>query len=469
LAPDLSGPVLAAFQALSSASGSEWVEADRQLRPWLEARAELRIRDPAMAVLVAQQVLVDMQARSPREFAAAEALEQWLEVRVVQTAALFTGATASPHGPRNEARPESRPKWLGLVLGLPFLYPVKHRRSLSLLAGATGAVAAATGLAAVIITGTISFNGYGIVVSSPPSIHLPIGVPFAAPTPTGQASGSRGPVVRQGKQPGVGGTSVLPELSSGGHPKPSAASPALVSRPIPQPEAPLAPSVPASPPRPAGPTGPVVRPSPPVFHLGSPPSCRSRAPHPPAATPPPLGHPKTWGPRSDDSSYPGAPRHFGSRCAPGPARPPGPPSPPPGPLGSPHPPSPPSPLPGAPGSPHPPAPTSPASSPTKCACPPVPPNPAAHPDPISQPSPQHSPSPFISPRAPVAISLSQQQSSAPVSGLSAHPRQGGDRHQAPDNGLAHNRAPVPAGDSAQGGSLTTSSEPGLVPAREERR
>ncbi len=451
-----------------------------------------------MAVLVAQQVLVDMQARSPREFASPEDLWQWLEGRVAQTAALFTGAPATPQVSREEVRAKSEPRWLGLLVGLPFLTPIKHLGATSLWAGTAAAAAAASGLAAVIITGGISYHGYEQVVSSLPAVHAPIGIPFAAPTPSGQGTARRRPATGGQTQTNHGSQLVLVAPPTVRQARPRAASP---SAPSPRSQQPTVPRSPASPPTPEPSPGAGMSPPPPVPTPVSQPSCPSRVPHPPLERP---------GSRAREAHLEGraeAPRRFPSPCHPGPPPPPplGPSAPPPGPPGTPHPPGPPQPPgpprpphppgpptpppgppvpptppsppppgppvpptppspppPGPPGppqtpapppppsspeSPPPPGPASPSPSATGRVCPPGPPAPTPSSVPGWQPASPRSSSTLSSAVAPLQLSPPQRQSSAPVQAPMAHSRKYGDRSET----RSADPLPVPAA-RARGGS-----------------
>jgi len=81
-----------AWQALLADRNEGNAEALENLRPWLTASAFAMLPDSQMAALVAQQVLVDLTARTGQAIRSAEELEQWLRVRLTQTVALFTGS-----------------------------------------------------------------------------------------------------------------------------------------------------------------------------------------------------------------------------------------------------------------------------------------------------------------------------------------------------------------------------------------
>ena len=442
--PDLTGPVSGAFQALSAASGSDWVEADRLLRPWLEARAESRIRDPAMAVLVSQQVLVDMQARHPREFASPQDFGQWLEVRVVQTAALFTGAISTPQPLAMDAAPGFWRGHLGAILGLPLLSNLHRFSSISVLAGATVLSAAVTGLAAVAITGAISYSLYEPPGTPLPSVHSPVGVPFAAATRTTPSGGSASAPAHPKVTPlatgrsGVLGTrtSVRPRTIAGVTPLPN-------SHAAPGPSAPVNPSAP-SPTEPARPSSapPPVHPAP-LTPPPPPPSCARVHPAPPhprgargepaSGTPP---HPPAHGAPGRLFCPPGSPRPSAptGRCRP-PAAPPTPSqSPPPscacvhpapphprgasGELASGTPPHPPAhEAPGRlfcpPGSPRPSAPTSRCRPPAAPSTPSQSPPPPAHQTPSEEPTSPESPRSDPTPAVATAPLLSSKPSQLP--------------------------------------------------------
>ncbi|MGA7172078.1 MAG: hypothetical protein WB020_00675, partial [Candidatus Dormiibacterota bacterium] len=81
-----------AWQALIAEREEGNSSALESLRPWLTASATQMVHDHQLAALVAQQVLVDLSARTGQAIRSPEELEQWLKVRLTQTAALFTGS-----------------------------------------------------------------------------------------------------------------------------------------------------------------------------------------------------------------------------------------------------------------------------------------------------------------------------------------------------------------------------------------
>lgn len=122
--------------------------AAEELRPQLEALANLELDDPLMAGLVAQQVVVDFCSRDPTDFTAPGDLAAWLEIRLAQTMALFAGmlgsaaiADAAPAPPL-----PSRPRWRrsrwGLLGGIPGLVGAT---SIASVLAAAGAVAVTVG------------------------------------------------------------------------------------------------------------------------------------------------------------------------------------------------------------------------------------------------------------------------------------------------------------------------------------
>ncbi|MGC8474628.1 MAG: hypothetical protein ACP5PW_09530, partial [Candidatus Dormibacteria bacterium] len=69
------------------------------LRPLLRERSQAAVGDAVLAGLVAQQVLLDLSARTALDFATPADLAAWLAIRVPQTAALFLGAVAPLSSP----------------------------------------------------------------------------------------------------------------------------------------------------------------------------------------------------------------------------------------------------------------------------------------------------------------------------------------------------------------------------------
>ncbi|HUY08614.1 MAG TPA: hypothetical protein VMW80_04080, partial [Candidatus Dormibacteraeota bacterium] len=70
-----------AWQALIAEREEGNSSALESLRPWLTASATQMVHDRQLAALVAQQVLVDLAARTGQAIRSPEELEQWLRVR----------------------------------------------------------------------------------------------------------------------------------------------------------------------------------------------------------------------------------------------------------------------------------------------------------------------------------------------------------------------------------------------------
>lgn len=147
-------PLAAAFLRISLVGElADPVLVEELLRPWLERRALPLTHDRTMAVLTAQQVVVDFGLATPSDFPSAWAMERWLEVRLAQTAALFTGSSA-PVGP---TAPSLRPRRAGLAgIGVvPLAWLARLHRS-SWWLGATAATAVVAGVGAIALTAAVT-------------------------------------------------------------------------------------------------------------------------------------------------------------------------------------------------------------------------------------------------------------------------------------------------------------------------
>ncbi|MGA9774768.1 MAG: hypothetical protein WBU92_02490, partial [Candidatus Dormiibacterota bacterium] len=241
----LGDEVLRAFSDLGdSGSGLEG------LRPILVARAQAVVGDATLAGLVAQQVLVDLAARSPVDFQSASEMGAWLAIRVAQTAALFAGMLAPPIGSGPTSVPLRRASLLGAA-GVSWRRLVRVPTVVAL----TGLASLAAASAAVALTLTTPF----VATRLAPDGTFPISAP----------------------------TGLAPHLVAPPTPKPTTPSP-FRPAPSPSPKAATSPSTlvtVAEPPSTAAPTArtPAPQPSTPPPSPPPPPSL----PPPPSPPPPP--------------------------------------------------------------------------------------------------------------------------------------------------------------------------------------
>ncbi|MGA8426926.1 MAG: hypothetical protein WB801_05005, partial [Candidatus Dormiibacterota bacterium] len=168
-----------AWQAFIAARDEGDPGALETLRPWLVANAALLIHDPQMAALVAQQVMVDLSSRAGQAIRSPEELEQWLKVRLTQTASLFTGGLWEGS---QETPPiaSSIPSALALGAGWYWTRQLASRVARAVpspvLASVTAALA--LGLVAFAMTSSFSFRPHNQPQpKSPPSLTAPGGVP----------------------------------------------------------------------------------------------------------------------------------------------------------------------------------------------------------------------------------------------------------------------------------------------------
>ncbi len=156
------------------------------LRPLLRERAAAQVGDAVLAGLVAQQVLLDLSARTLLDFATPADMAAWLAIRVPQTASLFLGAlaplSATPMpAPSGSLRSAWSRVWAAAV-------------TLPTLAAATAMASIGSASAAVLLTATIASSpaalgpapslGSSAPVASSPRV-LPAPTPQAVPTPRG--------------------------------------------------------------------------------------------------------------------------------------------------------------------------------------------------------------------------------------------------------------------------------------------
>lgn len=150
------------------------------LRPLLRERALAEVGDVVLAGLVAQQVLLDLSARSPVDFATPADLAAWLAIRVPQTAALFLGAVAplpatSLPPPSGSLRAAWSRMWAAAI-------------TLPALAAATAVASLGSASAAVLLTATIASSPAAVgpapsLGPSPPSASSPRALPVPTPRP----------------------------------------------------------------------------------------------------------------------------------------------------------------------------------------------------------------------------------------------------------------------------------------------
>lgn len=178
-------PLAAAFLRISLVGDlADPVLVEELLRPWLERRALPLTHDRTMAVLTAQQVVVDFGLATPSDFPSAWAMERWLEVRLAQTAALFTGSSA----PVGTTAPSLRPRRAGLAgIGVvPLAWLARLHRS-SWWLGATAATAVVAGVGAIALTAAVTSPEVpGVVGPAPPPLAAG-GAQVLLPPPSGSA------------------------------------------------------------------------------------------------------------------------------------------------------------------------------------------------------------------------------------------------------------------------------------------
>ncbi len=183
------------------------------LRPWLESRAEQVGADSTMAALSAQQVIVDLGLAAPADFPSARAMQQWLEVRLAQTVALFTGfAIPADH---SQPAPSEPRHWLVAWLNLPWLARFGRSPKLPWLLGATASTAVVTGFAAVVMAAAVASEGVNLALlpagALGPQSVAQVLMPLSTPAPRDHGSSASGS--------GSGsktGTSPLPSRRVGG-------------------------------------------------------------------------------------------------------------------------------------------------------------------------------------------------------------------------------------------------------------
>lgn len=253
--PHPSPAVATAFAHLSEGATLDISVLDPVLRPWLETTAKAAVADYTLAALVAQQVLVDLGSRVASDFPSAQALEQWLGVRTVQTVGMFTGYTAPDVMPIPVAA--QAPPWQLSFLAMPAFIHLPKWSTLSWLVGATASTAAVTGLAAISMT-VMSPGSLGAVppqrspASVPPPITsilaLPTNSPSAPPSPK-QAAPS--PSRSQPTRSSAGSSTIAKAVVKG-----NSGSAGTSGAPTPTPP----PTPPVTPPPTAPPTPPVTPP-----------------------------------------------------------------------------------------------------------------------------------------------------------------------------------------------------------------
>lgn len=234
---------------------------EEMLRPWLERRAVRAVGDPTMAVLTAQQVIVDFGLATPSDFPSAWAMERWLEIRLAQTAALFTGATAP--APMVPAPQPPRRAWLLPVLGAPWLGRWGKLKPLPWLLAATTSTAVISGLGAIALTVGAVSGGLSAVSNQAP-LFPSAGSAQVLLLPQASATAvPKAPQRSQRQTAGSGSRSLSP--SAAGTTRPGATSPfqPVVIDMAPLGATPAAPSPrPHSPPSPGSASSPPTSPSP---------------------------------------------------------------------------------------------------------------------------------------------------------------------------------------------------------------
>lgn len=228
--------------------------AAEELRPQLEALANLELNDPLMAGLVAQQVVVDFCSRDPTDFAAPGDLAAWLEIRLAQTMALFAGmlgsaaiTDAAPAPPLPSRSRWRRSRW-GLLGGIPGLVGAT---SIASVLAAAGAVAVTVGTTygppspnPVLVPVAQSPLGPRAVVSTPPpspSARSPLATPEKTiPKPSGTASSVPATVPLAAIEPAkpTPKTSTSPTVTPSGGKQPGSGSSPTPPPPTPTPPTP---------------------------------------------------------------------------------------------------------------------------------------------------------------------------------------------------------------------------------------
>lgn len=214
------------------------------LRPLLRERSQAAVGDAVLAGLVAQQVLLDLSARTALDFATPADLAAWLAIRVPQTAALFLGAVAPLSGP--PAPPPSgslRSAW-SRVWAAAVTLPT--------LAAATAMASIGSASAAILLTATIASSPAALgpapsLGTAPPPASSPRVLPV--PTPRSLPTPSSAPSPTPTASPSVPATLAPVSVSST---KPTASPPA---RPTP-----TTPSTPSPPPTATPPPSPTPSP-----------------------------------------------------------------------------------------------------------------------------------------------------------------------------------------------------------------
>ena len=213
-----SGPVDAAYLRLATVGDlTDPILVEQMLRPWLQERAALATHDATMAVLTAQQVVVDFGLASSADFPSPWALEQWLDIRLAQTAGLFIGAT--PPGAGAQLTPPPPPTSRAALLLSPWLARLAKLRPLPWLLGGAATTAVAAGLAAAALTVAVTSGVVRTAPRQPPISPASGGAQVLLPPPDQVPLGATAPR----RASGSGGQARGPRASGGNptaHPTP---------------------------------------------------------------------------------------------------------------------------------------------------------------------------------------------------------------------------------------------------------
>ncbi|MGH7609222.1 MAG: hypothetical protein ACREOD_04675 [Candidatus Dormibacteria bacterium] len=172
-----------ARKTLAGGGEAATAEAVECLRPWLEARAAELAPDPQLARLVAQQVVVDLNARPGQLLRPEAELTQWLEVRLTQTAALF-GGTLWGEAPERDEISSSIPSALALGAGWRLAGWARRRlprRAVSIPSAVLGPAATTVALALVAGAMTASFATMPRASTSTPALPTLVAPPVPSP------------------------------------------------------------------------------------------------------------------------------------------------------------------------------------------------------------------------------------------------------------------------------------------------
>jgi hypothetical protein len=263
MSPDATGSsesVNAAYLRLTTVGDlTDPVLVEGLLRPWLQQRAAVATHDATMAVLTAQQVIVDFGLSSPADFPSAWAMEQWLDVRLAQTAALFVGAPPPLAGGELAASPG--PAASGALLLSPWLARLPKFNPLPWLLGGAATAAVAAGLGAVALTVALTAGGFHPGPGQSPIYPSAGGAQALLPPPSQRPVTSRAP--QRSPRSAVGSRPTARGSSSSGtstHAQTAAFQPVVIAMaplgstavgsapPPPQPSQPPTPSSAAPPP-----------------------------------------------------------------------------------------------------------------------------------------------------------------------------------------------------------------------------